>query len=156
MEYPENQNNENREAIFVCRKTLGVLQQITKTQKWLDIQLSQTSLTEYDIPNPIHGIGDGELLRKVRRERRQECHMAENTGNKPEKKFRAGGIVATIWKNVIKDGDREFEVRSVNLERSYKDKDGEWKNTTSMRSADLPRAILVMQKAYEFCASTDE
>lgn len=84
--------------------------------------------------------------------------MAQNItekGNKPEKKFRAGGITATIWKNTLKDGDRSFDVRSVNLERSYKDKEGNWQNTTSMRSADLPRAILVMQKAYEFCASTD-
>lgn len=71
--------------------------------------------------------------------------------NRPEKKIRAGPISATIWKNNLnsKDG-QSFEVRSVNIERGYKDKDGTWKNTSSLRLNDLPKAKLVLEEAYRY------
>ena len=43
--------------------------------------------------------------------------------NKPAFKFKLGLITATIWDN---DG-----FYSVDFARSYKDSDGNWKNTTS-------------------------
>ena len=69
----------------------------------------------------------------------------------PEKKFRAGNISATIWKNeqTNKDG-KAFEYFSVSLDRNYTDKDGNWKSTNSFRALDLPKAALVLQKAHEF------
>ncbi len=63
----------------------------------------------------------------------------------PEIKFKAGGIAATVWKNQSKDG----EYRTVSFERSYKDKDGTWKKTSSLRLNDLPKATVVLNKAYE-------
>lgn len=72
---------------------------------------------------------------------RQEKHA-------PEQTFRAGGIRASVWRNTTKEGDREF--RSVTFERSYKDKDGAWKTTSSLRVNDLPRAAVVLAKAYEY------
>jgi hypothetical protein len=76
--------------------------------------------------------------------------------NLPEKKFRAGGITATIWKNQIKTKDgRDAEVRTVRFERSYKDKDtDEWKTTNSLRLMDLPKAVVVLNKAYEYAVLT--
>ena len=73
--------------------------------------------------------------------------------NLPEIKFRAGAICATVWKNdgVSKDGEAT-EYRTVSFERGYKDKNGEWKSTSSLRVNDLPRAALVLQKAYEYIA----
>lgn len=70
--------------------------------------------------------------------------------NLPETKFRAGAIAATVWKNTAssKDG-KEVEYRTISIERNYKDKNDEWKSTTSMRVNDLPKVIIVMQKAYE-------
>jgi hypothetical protein len=137
-----------------------------KTRQWLKVQNEQVTLPEFEIPNPIYGLDCGKLLKEVRLADRKECHMAQNvkqttdngqqTHNKPEKKFRAGGITATVWKNTIKDGDRTFDVRSVNLERSYKDKEGNWQNTNSMRAADLPRAILMLQEAFKFCVEGHE
>ncbi len=67
--------------------------------------------------------------------------------NKPEKKFRAGAVTAAIWKNQTEDGK---EYSTVSFERSYKDKEGEWQTTNSLRVNDLPRAAMVLNKAYEF------
>lgn len=86
-----------------------------------------------------------------------EVEHMENEKNKPTKKFRAGAVCATIWSNqaVGKDGKpRTFA--SVNLERSYKDKGGEWKTTHSLGDSDLPKAIVLLSKAFEFLALRGE
>ena len=70
--------------------------------------------------------------------------------NTPEKKFSTGVISATIWKNkgISKDGN-PVEFKTISLQRRYTDKSGEWKSTNSLRINDLPKAILVLNKAYE-------
>lgn len=75
----------------------------------------------------------------------------QNTGNLPEKKFRAGAISATVWKNKGqgKNGE-EVEYQTISIERCYKDKEDNWQTTNSMRVNDLPKATTVLQKAYEF------
>lgn len=73
--------------------------------------------------------------------------------NKPEKKFRAGAVTATIWRNQTEDNK---EYSTVSFERSYKDKNGEWKNTNSLRVNDLPKAAMVISKAYEFLALNEK
>lgn len=75
---------------------------------------------------------------------------AAGTG-KPEKKFRAGAISATVWKNAgqTKEG-KPTAYRTISLNRGYKDKNEQWQNTTSMRINDLPRVMLVMRQAYEY------
>ena len=75
----------------------------------------------------------------------------ENTGNQPEKKFRAGAISATVWLNQgqSKKTGETTSWRTISLQRGYKDKNDQWQNTTSMRVNDLPRVILVMRQAYE-------
>jgi hypothetical protein len=72
------------------------------------------------------------------------------SGNTPEKKFSTGVISATVWKNagVTKEG-KETEYRTISLQRRYQDKAGEWQTTNSLRINDLPRATLVLNKAYE-------
>lgn len=77
--------------------------------------------------------------------------------NTPEKKFRASPIVATIWTNEIQTKDGETRLyRTVSLERTYKDKDGVFKSTTSLRVHDLPKASLVLNKAYEYITIKEE
>lgn len=69
---------------------------------------------------------------------------------KPEMKFRAGSISATVWNNEIKRKDgTPASFKTISLQRGYKDKDGEWKNTASLRANDLPKAVLLLNKAYE-------
>ncbi|MFA5796758.1 MAG: hypothetical protein WC916_01820 [Candidatus Woesearchaeota archaeon] len=76
--------------------------------------------------------------------------------NMPEKKFRAGAIAATVWENdAVRDG-KKVTYKTVSFERSYKDKDGAWKSTSSLRVIDLPKASLVLNKAYEYLVLNSE
>ncbi len=72
-------------------------------------------------------------------------------GNQPEKRFSTGAISATIWKNsgISKKTGQTVEFRTVTLQRRY-NKDGQWQSTNSLRINDLPKAALVLQKAYEY------
>jgi hypothetical protein len=88
---------------------------------------------------------------------REVLYMEKNqktseSGKKlPEKTFRAGPISATLWKNQVltKEG-KQAEFMSVTFKRSYKDKEtDEWKETNSLNVRDLPRAVVVLNKAYE-------
>ncbi|MEM4247171.1 MAG: hypothetical protein QXR48_00390 [Candidatus Woesearchaeota archaeon] len=74
-------------------------------------------------------------------------HISDGRG--PEKKFRAGAVSATVWKNDrVKATGESFSYHTISLERSYKDKSGNWKNANSFRIQDLPKAALVIQEAY--------
>jgi len=76
----------------------------------------------------------------------------EKSGNLPEKKFSTGAISATIWKNngKSKKTGEPVEFRTINIDRRYTDKEGNWQSTNSLRLNDLPKAQLVLQKAYEY------
>lgn len=73
------------------------------------------------------------------------------SGNLPEKKFSTGALVATVWENQGKsrEGDN-VSYKTVSLQRRYKDDKGEWQSTSSFRLNDIPKASLVLQKAYEY------
>ena len=76
--------------------------------------------------------------------------MVEQT-NKPIEVFRAGAVSASIWTNVQEKDGKKFDVQSVTFQRGYTKDDGKtWENTTSMRTADLPKLALVTRKAYEY------
>ena len=70
--------------------------------------------------------------------------------NKPEKKFQAGTVSITVWKNsTLKDG-KQVEYRTISLGRSYK-KNGAWQNSTaSMRVNDLPKLSAMIDEAYKY------
>ncbi len=82
-----------------------------------------------------------------------------NQNNKPQPyaTIRAGGVRATIWQNTVQQQNGEpFTTFNVNLSRSYKDKQGQWQETNSFNLADLPKAELVMRKAYEHICLADD
>ena len=87
-----------------------------------------------------------------------EAIQQKNTVGKnlPERKFRAGPITATVWANesVNKEG-QAVSYRTVSFERSYKNQNDEWQTTSSLRMNDLPKAILVLTKAYESLSLSD-
>ena len=73
------------------------------------------------------------------------------TKNIPEKRFSAGPISATVWQNHGKGNNGEaVEYKTVSFQRSYKDKNGVWQSTNSLRINDLPKASVVLQKTYEY------
>ena len=81
----------------------------------------------------------------------QPVQSSTKSGNYPEKKFRAGGISATIWVNKAKQANgTEGEYKTVSLERSYTDKEGKWQSTQTLRVNDVPKAAAALQKAYEY------
>lgn len=65
----------------------------------------------------------------------------------PVKKFSVGGIQVAVWENDGKEGRKFY---NATFDRRYKDKDGKWQSTSSLGANDLPKAILALQKAYEF------
>ena len=75
----------------------------------------------------------------------------ETIGNMPEKKFSTGSLVATVWENQgkNKEGD-DVSYRTVSFQRRYMDKNGDWQSTNTLRINDLPKASLVLQKAFEY------
>ena len=69
---------------------------------------------------------------------------------KPDNKFKAWAVTATVWANEMRDKQgKRFSVYTVAFERSYKDRDGNWKSTNSLRVNDIPKLQLVAQEAYE-------
>ena len=71
--------------------------------------------------------------------------------NLPEKKFRAGAISATIWNNSTTDKFGNLvSYKTVSFDRRYKDKDGIWQSSNSLRVNDLPKAMIVLNEAYKY------
>ena len=73
------------------------------------------------------------------------------SGNIPEKKFSTGGLTATVWENQGKNKEGlDVSYRTVSFQRRYMDKNGDWQSTNTLRINDLPKASLVLQKAFEY------
>lgn len=64
----------------------------------------------------------------------------------PEIKLKAWPITATLWENNSDLGKYE----SVQITRSYKDKDDNWMNTQSLRESDIPKTIFLLNKIYDY------
>ncbi|MFT4312648.1 MAG: hypothetical protein ACMXYF_05465 [Candidatus Woesearchaeota archaeon] len=68
----------------------------------------------------------------------------------PQKKFSAGLVSATVWENTRVKNGMTFPVKTISLQKAYKDKDGSWKTVHSFHVNDIPKAKLVLEKAYEY------
>jgi len=76
--------------------------------------------------------------------------------NGPIGKYKAGGVIATIWENKGNYGGKDVVNYSITAERTYKDKDGNWKKTSSFGMNDLPKLVLVANRAYAKLAMKEE
>jgi len=76
---------------------------------------------------------------------------------KYEKKFRAGLVTATVWLNesTREDGSK-FDSYSIQLERSYQDKDQNWKTTSSFGVNDMAKINALVNKVYEFIVVSED
>ncbi|MEK6972695.1 MAG: hypothetical protein AABW72_01480 [archaeon] len=68
---------------------------------------------------------------------------------KPVVKYSIGVINVAVWENEGKEGTK---FNTVTINRRYKDKDETWKSSNSLRVNDIPKAIMVLNKAYETLA----
>ncbi|MDA2933457.1 hypothetical protein MYX82_03850 [Acidobacteria bacterium AH-259-D05] len=68
----------------------------------------------------------------------------------PEKKFKVGACTASIFANEVNTAEGTKNLRSVSLQRIYKDKEGNFQHTTNFKANDIPKAVLALSKAYEY------
>jgi hypothetical protein len=68
----------------------------------------------------------------------------------PEKVFKIGVVRASVFKNIIVKAGQSISLPKVVIEVRYKDKAGNWQGTNSLSINDLPKAILALQKAFEY------
>jgi hypothetical protein len=76
--------------------------------------------------------------------------------SKPEISFKVGAVRATVFRNVIVNNGRQISLPKVVIEVRYKDKAGQWKGTNSLSLNDIPKAILALQKAFEYLTQHKE
>lgn len=69
---------------------------------------------------------------------------------KPETVFKVGAVRASVFRNTIEKNGRLIPLPKVAIEVRYKDKTGQWNGTNSLSLNDLPKAILALQKAFEY------
>lgn len=74
---------------------------------------------------------------------------------KPERVFRMGAVRASIFRNTLEREGESVPVPKVIIEVRYKDRTGKWQGTNSLSINELPKAILALQKAYEYLVSSD-
>ena len=73
--------------------------------------------------------------------------------NNPIKSFKAGAVRASIFANPMDNGrGRNNIMHRVVIDRRYQDRDGNWKSTNGFLGNEVPRAILVLQLAYQYLA----
>jgi hypothetical protein len=76
--------------------------------------------------------------------------------SKPEISFKVGAVRATVFRNFVANNGRMVPLPKVVIEVRYKDKMGQWKGTNSLSLNDIPKAILALQKAFEYLTQHKE
>jgi hypothetical protein len=75
-------------------------------------------------------------------------------GNKPIKRFKAGAITASVFENINMVRGSESKMYNVLISKTYKDKEGNWKSShTFSVFYEIPKVILLLNKAYEYVAT---
>ena len=74
--------------------------------------------------------------------------MAKQKSTKPSTVFRIGSVSGSIFEHEVDGDSGKWTIRSVNLQRRYKDGD-ETKYSSSFGVADIPVAIRVLQLAQQ-------
>lgn len=72
---------------------------------------------------------------------------------RPEKVFKVGGCTASVFENNVNGFNGNTTIKSVTLQRAYKDKAGNFQHTNSFKLNDIPKAVLALEKAYEYLLS---
>jgi hypothetical protein len=76
---------------------------------------------------------------------------------KPEKSFKCGGCEAAVFENEILKAGKTIAIKKVAFQKRYKNANGEWDSTHSLDINEIPKAILVLNKAYEYLVTrTDD
>ncbi len=68
--------------------------------------------------------------------------------NQPEISYQHGTCRAAVFVNNVRMNGKEVPIRKVNMSKRYKDRDGQWKNFTSLDVNDIPKMIMALTSAY--------
>jgi len=68
----------------------------------------------------------------------------------PEKAFRCGACGVSIFVNELMKNGQPVEVKKAVFTRSYKDREGNWKDSNSLDVNDIPKAVMALLKAYDY------
>ena len=72
------------------------------------------------------------------------------TGQRPVAKFSAGQVSAAIWENeVTTKAGKQVTMLKATVERRYRDRDGQWKSSSSFARNEIPLAIYCLRKSFE-------
>lgn len=75
---------------------------------------------------------------------------------RPEKVFKVGGCTASVFENSVNGPNGNATMKSVTLQRAYKDREGNFQHTNSFKLNDIPKAVLALEKAYDYLLSDKE
>jgi hypothetical protein len=76
--------------------------------------------------------------------------MQNEVSKKPVQVFACGAVKAAIWADSRVMDNEVVEVHSIKFDRSYKDKDDQWKHTDTFNAEDLPKVAVVALEAYKY------
>jgi hypothetical protein len=79
-----------------------------------------------------------------------EYGQGESTIVQPVQRFRIGLVEAAVWQNTA-DNNRVFY--NVTLQRSFQDREGEWKTTGSFSHTDLLNVARLAERAESWISS---
>jgi hypothetical protein len=71
----------------------------------------------------------------------------------PDIVFKHGRCSAAVFSKEIERKGKVFQVKSVSFQKRYLDKNGEWQTSSYLDVNDLPKAALVLSKAYDYLTS---
>lgn len=75
----------------------------------------------------------------------------------PVATFRFGQISAAVFPNQVKlPSGKNATLHSVSLRRSYRNAEGKWEHTHSLRSGDLLPAAFVLTKCAEYVSESHD
>lgn len=83
----------------------------------------------------------------------QPFHQRRPEMAQPEIVFRHGSCSAAVFSNEVRREEETFTAKNVAFQKRYRDASGEWQTTNSLNVNDLPKAVLVLNKAYEYLTS---
>lgn len=66
--------------------------------------------------------------------------------NKPIKKYKGKNVSLSVWENKTQD---DVVLHSFSFQKSYKDQEDEWKQTTVLSVNDLPVLKTLLDEAYK-------
>ena len=76
---------------------------------------------------------------------------------KPVNEFKVGAVRVVIWSNPRHDTNgKMFNSHKIELERIYRDRQGNFHSTGSLDINDIPKAILALKKAYEYLVTSGQ